>query len=271
MRFVLLIALDTMRSLRRHRVLLAFLILSLAGMALVVTGISNAMQELERKEHVHANYASAGAATRTDDPTSDIKAREIIVTFNGLFAGAMSLAGSLLALVMFCTVVSSELHTGTIRVTLAKPVPRWAYLVGRWLGATAVLAAYCVLAGAASAVLGMRYHVQGMGLLASAPWLSFCGSLVLGAVGLIYSLFVRAPVAGVLAWFTSATWFSWLPPLYAVLPSYQPFDVWQAMMLGTSLGPWHLVVATLYTLDLVVILLLIAWVRFRRMEITEPD
>ena len=33
----------------------------------------------------------------------------------------------------------------------------------------------------------------------------------------------------------------------------------------------HLVVATLYTLDLVVILLLIAWLRFRRMEISAPD
>ncbi len=59
---------------------------------------------------------------------------------------------------------------------------------------------------------------------------------MLGAVGLGYSLFLRASVAGVLAWFTSATWFSWFPPLYAVLPSYQPFDVWRPITFGTPLG-----------------------------------
>ena len=42
---------------------------------------------------------------------------------------------------------------------------------------------------------------------------------------LALSLFVRAPVAGVLAWFASANWFEQVPPLYAVLPSYAPFDV----------------------------------------------
>ena len=193
--------------------------------------------------------------------------REVAVSFNAFFAGAMSLAGSLLSLVMFCTVVASEVHTGTIRVTLAKPVPRSAYLVGKWLGATAIVSAYCLIAGVAAAVLAIGYDVQGVGLLASVPWLSLCGSLVLGAVGLVYSLFVRPPIAGVLAWFTSATWFSWFPPLYAILPSYRVFDVWSITMLGTPLGPRHLVLTTLYAADLVIILLLVALVRFRRMEI----
>jgi ABC-type transport system involved in multi-copper enzyme maturation permease subunit len=265
-RFVLLIAMDTIRSVRRHRVLLAFLLLAFAGMVLVTVGISNASRHLSDLERIKPRSADSASAA-ADDPELKAKLRNMTVMFNGVFAGAMSLAGSLLSLVMFCTVVSSEVHTGTIRVTLAKPVPRWAYLLGKWLGASVVLGAYCLIAGIAAGVLGGLYGVQGMGLLASVPWLSFCGSLVLGAVGLVYSLFVRAPVAGVLAWFTSATWFSWFPPLYAVLPSYGPFDVWQTTIVGTPLGPWDLVLTTLYAADVVIILLLVAFARFRRMEI----
>jgi ABC-type transport system involved in multi-copper enzyme maturation permease subunit len=264
-RFVLLIAMDTIRSVRRHRVLLAFLLLAFAGMVLVTVGITNASRHMSDLEQMKPR-APGAAAEAANDAELRAKLRDVTMMFNGFFAGAMSLAGSLLSLVMFCTVVSSEVHTGTIRVTLAKPVPRWAYLLGKWLGATTVLGAYCLIAGIAAGVLG-GFYGEGMSLLASVPWLSFCGSLVLGAVGLVYSLFVRAPVAGVLAWFTSATWFSWFPPLYAVLPSYEPFDVWRATILGTPLGPWDLVLTTLYAIDVVTVLLLVAFARFRRMEI----
>jgi len=268
MNFVMLIAMDTIRSVRRHRVLLAFMLLSFAGMVLVTTGIRNTSQRLAAIEHAKPHVQDTATADgKVDEGALKDRVREVTVMFNAMFAGCMSLAGSLLSLVLFCTVVASEVHTGTIRVTLAKPVPRWAYLVGKWLGATVVLGAYCLIAGTAIAVLGLGYGVRGMGLLASVPWLSFCGALILGAVGLVYSLFVRPPIAGVLAWFTSATWFSWFPPLYAVLPSYQPFDVWQATMLGTPVGTWHLALNTLYAADLVALLLLVAWLRFRRMEI----
>ena len=266
MKFVLLIALDTIRSVRRHRVLLAFLLLSLAGTVLVTTGIRNATRSMTQIEQLKPRGAATEAAGAPDAALGS-KLREMTLMFNAFFAGAMSLAGSVLSLLMFCTVVSSEVHTGTIRVTLAKPVPRWGYLVGKWLGATTVLAAYCAIAGVAAGILGIGYGVQGMGSVVLVPWLSFCSSLVLGAVGLVYSLFLRAPLAGVLAWFTSATWFSWFPPLYAVLPSYRPFDVWGPMTFGTPLSSWNLVLTTLYAADVVAILLLVAIARFRRMEI----
>ena len=266
MKFVLLIALDTIRSVRRHRVLLAFLLLSLAGMVLVTTGIRNTTRSMTQIEQLKPRGADTESAPGPDAALGS-KLREMTLMFNAFFAGAMSLAGAVLSLLMFCTVVSSEVLTGTIRVTLAKPVPRWGYLLGKWLGATTVLAAYCAIAGVAAGILGIGYGVQGMGSVVLVPWLSFCSSLVLGAVGLVYSLFLRAPLAGVLAWFTSATWFSWFRPLYAVLPSYQPFDVWGPMTFGTPLSSWNLVLTTLYAADVVAILLLVAIARFRRMEI----
>ena len=51
------------------------------------------------------------------------------------------------------------------------------------------------------------------------------------------------------------------------LPSYQPFDVFQMMTFGTPLGAWSMILTTLYAVDLVAILFLVAFVRFRRMEI----
>ena len=266
MKFVLLIALDTVRSIRRHRVMLAFLLVALAGMGLVTTEIRRATRHIEQTEELKP-HAAGDAATVTAGDATQVKVHEMEQFFNAFFAWALSFVGALLSLTLFCTVVYSEVHTGTIRVTLAKPVPRWAYLLGKSMGATAIVAGYCVVAGAAAAVVGVAYGAQGIWTLAFVPWLTYCGSIVLGAVGLVYSLFVRPPVAGVLAWFTSATWVAGFKPLYAVLPSYQPFDVFQMMTFGTPLGAWSMVLGTLYAVDLVAILFLVAFVRFRRREI----
>ncbi len=266
MKFVILIALDTVRSIRRHRVMLAFLLLALAGMGMVTTGIRSAARRIEQTEQLKP-HAAEDVSTTAAGGTTLVKVHEMEQFFNAFFAWAMSFVGALLSLTLFCTVVYTEVHTGTIRVTLAKPVPRWAYLLGKWMGATVIVAGYCVVAGAAAAVIGVAYGAQGIWTLTLVPWLTFCGSIVLGGVGLVYSLFVRPPVAGVLAWFTSATWVAGFEPLYAVLPSYQPFDVFQMMTFGTPLGAWSMILTTLYAVDLVAILFLLAFVRFRRMEI----
>jgi len=266
MRFVVLLAADTIRSVRQHRVLLALTLLALAGMVLVVVGIRNATRRVELTAKLKPVAVEVGPPA-PQDPALANEIRELVEVFNGMFALGMSMVGSLLALMMFCTVVSFEVRTGTIRVTLAKPVPRWAYLLGRWLGGTGVLAGYCVVASIGATILRFRYGLGGMSTSIEVAWLVFCGSLVVGSMGLVYSLFVRAPVAGVLAWFTSATWFSWFRPLYAVLPTYEPFDVWRMTLLGSSMGAWDIVVATLYAADVVTILLVVAFLRFRRMEI----
>jgi ABC-type transport system involved in multi-copper enzyme maturation permease subunit len=266
MTFVLLIAMDTMRSVRRHRVMLAFLLVAVAGMGLVTIGIRNASRHATQVEQMKP-HAPDGAGEQPDQAALESRLREITMVFNGFFGLALSFVGSLLSLVLFCTIVSSEVLTGTIRVTLAKPVPRSAYLLGKFLGAAGVLAAYSLITGVAAAVLGVTYGVHGTATLVSIPWLAFWGNLMLGAVGLLYSLFVRAPIAGVLAWFTSATWVGAFRPLYAILPSYEPFDVWRPAMFGTTVGIANVVLPTLYAADVAAILLLAAFLRFRRMEI----
>jgi len=272
---VLIIAGDTVRSIRRHRVLLAFLLLSTAGVALAGVGIRSGMREMDRTARINAQSSEAAGAS-AESPAHPAPAKlpdthQMIIMMNGLFVWMMSLIGSLLALGLFCTVISSEIQTGTIRVTMAKPVPRWAYLVGRWLGAAIILAAYGVIAGIASAVLGAMSDVSAVTALISMAWLTFCGNLVLGTVGLAFSLYVRGPVAAVLAWFASAVWFQQSfflsVALYSILPSYEPFDVSRAMMGLSPMGLRDTVLATLYAADVVVIATLLAFARFRRMEL----
>jgi ABC-type transport system involved in multi-copper enzyme maturation permease subunit len=168
---------------------------------------------------------------------------------------------------MFTTAVASERKTGTIRVTLAKPVPRWAYVVGKAAGAAAVVAAYYTVASGAFAVLAILYGMPVTTLLLWVPWLGLCGALVVGCVGLVVSLFVPAAIAGVLAWFISAETFAWVPQLSHVLPTYRPFNVMRVAMLASSMRAESMALTTLYAVDVVSILLLLAVLRFRRMEI----
>jgi ABC-type transport system involved in multi-copper enzyme maturation permease subunit len=271
-RFVLLIARDTVRSIRRHRVLLAFLLLSVAGFALASIGMRNAAREIDRASRITAKTPGAPAAPETSEPTVMAPSHvQMVVTLNGLFSWGMSLAGSLLALVLFGTVVATEIQTGTIRVILSKPVPRWAYLSGRWLGAAIILAAWSLIAGTACVALAATSGMSGTAVMVTTGWLSFCGNLVFGTVALALSLYFRTPVAGVLAWFASAAWFDQLFPgsvvLYAVLPSYEPFDVSGAMLGIAPSGLAETTFATLYAVDVVVIAALVAFARFRRMEI----
>lgn len=264
MRFAFLIGRDAFRAVRRHRLFLAFLLVSLAGLGLVTTGIRNAAKQVAHMEQVQGQ---AAGAPEPDSTRVEAKIRTMQAGFQGFFVFAMAQLGSLLALLVFCTAVTAEVTSGTIRVTLAKPIPRWAYLLGKWLGAAAVVGVYSIIGGVAAGIVGHAYGVQSVATSISIPWMTFCGSVVTGTVGLVYSLFMRAPVAGVLAWFTSASWVYRIPILYDVLPSYDAFDVGFRAIVGAPAGGWHLVIATLYAADLVTILLLIGFARFRRMEI----
>jgi ABC-type transport system involved in multi-copper enzyme maturation permease subunit len=56
--------------------------------------------------------------------------------------GVFGVIGTLLALVLTAGFVPEFLHAGNATVLLSKPTPRWALLLGRYLGVLALLAAY---------------------------------------------------------------------------------------------------------------------------------
>ncbi len=176
---------------------------------------------------------------------------------------AISFGGGLLALVLFCSGIASEIDDRTVRMLLSRPLSRADFLLGRCLGAALVLGAYWTLADATLCACG-AVHWIAASALGYVPWLGFCGSLLLGTLGLVLSLFIRPSLAGVLTWWVSTTSFRWLPPVYAIVPSFQPFN---AAVTGEPIGGWDTVFASLYAVDVIAILIGLALYRFSRLDL----
>ena len=226
-------------------------------------------QRVGRLRQLEAELAALDARDAQagpDDGGHEQLMQNVQYFYVGMFTLVMSFGGGLVALGLFCTAVRSEVASHTIRMILAKPVSRGQFLLGKFAGATVLLLAYSALATATVAAFGMAQAVPISSQLFYTPWLGFCGNLMLGAVGFLLALFMPPAVAGVLAWFTSAAWFHWFPPLYAVLPSYEPFGA-MGVFFGHKTSASDVLVFSLYAADVTVILLVLALYRFRRMEL----
>jgi ABC-type transport system involved in multi-copper enzyme maturation permease subunit len=188
--------------------------------------------------------------------------------FQAAFYFVASFGGSLVALFIFGTAVSSEIRSGTIRITLSKPVSRTQFLLGKYAGAVVVMAAYT---GIASAAMLAFTHTQQMGLspaLAYAPWLMFMKHLMMGALALLLSLLMHPFVAAVIAFFAGNGLYSPPNPLYYILPSYSDFDIFSQVMSGAEVSLPAVAWLTLYALDFILVMLLLALWRFRTKELT---
>ncbi len=85
-----------------------------------------------------------------------------------LSLGAMSIFTSLLAIVATAGMLPKDIEDRTLYTILAKPVPRFEYLLGKFFGVALLLLISLVVMGAIfAASLGWRVHVVTSGLLAS--------------------------------------------------------------------------------------------------------
>ncbi|TMA30979.1 MAG: ABC transporter permease [Deltaproteobacteria bacterium] len=113
--------------------------------------------------------------------------------------GAIELAGTLLAVIIGVGVVAGEIQRKTILPTLAKPVPRWAFCLGRYAGLVLLLAANVgLMLGVLAAVL----HLAGYSLSATAVWAAVLIAVelaVMAAVALLFASFSTPLLAGAYA------------------------------------------------------------------------
>jgi ABC-type transport system involved in multi-copper enzyme maturation permease subunit len=170
-------------------------------------------------------------------------------------------------LFIFTTAVTSEIRRGTIRLTLSKPVSRIQYLLGKYLGGVVVMAGYAIIASIAMMLFSVSSHVELSPVMKWAPWLMFCRQLMLGSLAMLLSLFMHPAIAGVLAFFAGNGLYSVNNPLYYLLPSYAPFNIFLKILEGTIMDGHDVVMLTLYAADFVVFMLLLAWWRFQRKEV----
>src|SRR5208282_6130282 len=148
MNIIFFIARDSIRALLHQRLLIGLMLGSLA-MTIFFSVIMS-----RTRENITSQFADSEAQTNspvfqkmsTEDRKRMNEAMEQGVSaIQGFFYAASSFGGSLVALWIFSTAVTSEIRRGTIRLTLAKPVSRVQYLLGKYLGGVVVMASYAVI------------------------------------------------------------------------------------------------------------------------------
>jgi ABC-type transport system involved in multi-copper enzyme maturation permease subunit len=269
MNVIFLIAGDSIRALLHQRLLLALILVSLA-----MTVVSSMVMNTERKV-ITSQYT--GDDTMNSAPfknMSDEDKRKMqeqmeqgVSTIEAFIYAAGSLGGSLVSLLIFSTAVASEIRRGTIRLTLSKPISRVQYLLGKYLGGVVVMAGYAMIASVAMLVFSASSHVDLSPVMQWAPWLMFCRQLMLGSLAMLLSLFMHPAIASALAFFAGNGFYSINNPLYYLLPSYAPFNIFTKILAGTIMDGHDVFLLTLYAADFVILMLLLAWWRFQTKEV----
>jgi hypothetical protein len=296
MNALLVITADSIRALLHQRALIA-LMLALLGMTISVgvmlnkvgSHVSEALEQeqaadshTQTPQDTESGKKPEQAPTAQDQQHSKASPEEIEESADQemqemwegigtevqvLYLLGASFGGSLVALFVFCTAVSSEIRKGTIRVTLAKPISRTQFLLGKYFGGLVVMGGYWILA---TTLLLIFVHFQQITLspaMRAAPWLTLCQHLMLGSVGLLFSLYMHPFVAAVVAFFAIADWFSPPNPLYYILPSYDAYSSLSDVLLRNLIPFEDVAWLTLYAFDFTIIVLVLAVWRFRTQEI----
>jgi ABC-type transport system involved in multi-copper enzyme maturation permease subunit len=214
---------------------------------------------------------SMGAETATQMALSEITA----------VLGIMSGFGSLLAAWAAADAAASEVRSGTILAVLARPVRRWEFLLGKFLGVMAMMAIYVVfLVGMTyllAAISGQSIHGSPLPLLIY-PLIRYA---VYAAIGMLFGVLMH-PMAGfgltlLVAYLASAVGpagsASWMPGwlrtgLYVALPSTRLLSEDRFVELTQSpihgvLWKQHLI-SLVYGVDYAVVCFLLAAWAFRR-------
>lgn len=126
LRVVAVVALLTLREASRRRVVLALVGLTLLLLALSGWGFWRLAQELTSGEAL-------------------VAASQVL----NLVMFGLSLIGALGTAFLSGPTLSGETESGAVLSVLARPVRRWAWLLGKWLGLAVFGGAYVVVAGAA--------------------------------------------------------------------------------------------------------------------------
>jgi len=195
---------------------------------------------------------------------------------------AITLFCVLIAILVGGRIVYREVEKRTIYIMLAKPVRRWEFILGKYLGLMAVLVVSLVVMTAAFYVILLVLGVGAPLYLLLAVLMTLFELAILTAVAVLFSSF-STPITG--AVFTFAVYFvghmsrdlkllaaispspvvkavSYL--FYYVLPNLANFNIRPEVVYGVPLGPSALLLPGLYALVYTATVLLISAAVFNR-------
>ena len=123
-----------------------------------------------------------------------LTARQERTVLVGLTLGVIQLTAALIAIMLTVYIVPNEIERRTIYTILCKPVQRWQFLVGKYLGAVAALG---MMIGFMTIVLLItfalsqkEYGIAALAPLVKGPLMNFFQMSLLSAVALMFSTFV---------------------------------------------------------------------------------
>jgi len=205
--------------------------------------------------------------------------RELSTTLTLLFTVVIAVA-------VVARQIPREVERKTLVPILAKPLSRWQFLFGKFLGAVACLTAALVVFWASSALIEAFKGMRLTGLLVQGFVLQWLGLVMLTALALLFSTLVsEAPVSvtlSLLAYFllkgftsnihilaSGATGFgaSALGLVYTVVPHFEFYDPTQMMAfapLQKALGFLDWLFFAGYAFGYTAVFLAGAWLAFRR-------
>jgi ABC-type transport system involved in multi-copper enzyme maturation permease subunit len=270
MNVTLLIARDSIKALMHQRLLIGLMLLALAMTVFFSIVMSQTRERITTQFDTSSAETNSPAFQKMNEEERK-KMHEAIeqsaTAIQGSFYAASSFGGSLVALMIFSTAVVGEIRRGTIRLTLSKPVSRAQYLLGKYLGGVAVMCGYALITSLAILAFTASQKVELSPVLKYAPWLMLCRQLMLGSVAMLLSLFVHPAIGATIAFFAGNGLCSKGNPLYYLLPSYDPFNVFLAVLQGTIMKQTDVMLLSLYALDFIVLMLLLALWRFQKKEV----
>ncbi|MGV3616356.1 MAG: ABC transporter permease [Fimbriimonas sp.] len=123
-----------------------------------------------------------------------LSARSETTVLRGMMLGIVQLTSAVIAIVLTVYMIPNEIERRTIYTILSKPVQRWQFLVGKYLGAVGALGLMMALM---SAVITFVFFLQqstkdvnALSDLLKAPAMYFVQMSLLAAVAIFFSTFV---------------------------------------------------------------------------------
>lgn len=121
-----------------------------------------------------------------------LSARSETVVMKGMMLGIIQLTSAVIAIVLTVYMIPNEIERRTIYTILSKPVQRWQFLLGKYLGAVAALLMMMALMSAIMVFVFwiQQKDIQAAVTLIQAPAMYFVQMSLLAAVAIFFSTFV---------------------------------------------------------------------------------
>lgn len=196
---------------------------------------------------------------------------------------SMNIFGVLIAIFVGISLVNKEIEKRTIYTIVSKPVPRYEFLLGKYLGLVITLFINTMVMAVGLLAVMMYLNAPITVLLFEALGLIFMEFLVVTAVALLFSTFTSATLSAI---FTLAIYVvghlssdlklfgekmgevgkAVLNSIYYVMPNLERFNLKGQVIHHVDVSASQLVLTAAYGVSYVVLLLLIASVIFQRRD-----